>query len=1457
MTKQVSCTLAVAALLLAGAVAHAADLVTLSPENYEQYAPEGKEVEAIFGDYVLRNDKIVVVVGNPVLISGRSSGRWGKPSVKGAVIDLTLRGAQNDHLNAYYAAPVMYRPDAPQKQADFVDEALAWKEPGREPASGKRVTLRVPPYEQDSGKTLADLAALPPSRRPKPRTYVELSYTLEDGWDYVLVEAVYKNPTNKPAPRKLNTMLRVDGAWEMGTDLDARLFWVYNKWWGQAYGVLAEDHLITRAEGYGRHEQVLALPAGGKTTVTLAPGKEFRMVRRLIPGSNLFEVKAVARDILGVAQRTVRLTVTDPDGPVADADVTAAVGGRAYAAGRTDAKGELRFRIPKERCELRVETMGRRAKVVALDPGAGEKAGVTLDAASCVVAQITDGKGGPTPCKVEFRGTDGTPDPFFFPDSGEHLVRNLVYTHTGRFRQAVPPGNYWIVVTRGPEYEAVLRKVEVKAGAETQLKETLRRTVETPGWIAADFHNHSTVTAETNHFYVYPYNWNPSVDGDSHASQLGRVLNLLCDGIEFAPPTEHNTVSSYAPHLKALGAEHLLATCPGVGMTAGRRHTVTHQNAFPVIHKPGKQDGGALQRPEHIGQLQWLMKWDEGGDKLIQINVPLGDNLAVQRGMEVLDVRDLEPIVGLKPIKGRDNRILEWLELLRLGYRLPGVIGSGTFTNYHGSGGVRCYVKSPTDDPAKVQPLDVVREVRKGHVIMTTGPFLDVALRCRAGGKEVVGIPGDDVASTDGKATLEVGVRCPNWIQVDTVEVLLSGRPSDPPLRFERKKSEADQKEWREQIPLALKQDAFVIVVASGQGTNLRGPKGPEDAVQTHVAVSNPIYVDVGGNGFKPHSPLDDKTEGYIAWRRVPLAKPGAEPGQLRVTVRNRGTQEAHDVIALSPNPENCITVLGDKQREYTVAAGGEATMDFDVVLSDEWLARGLPAVTYSYIFRQNPTIRVNRSSVGQGRKAGSIRLLAHHHAAHLPPIKSVGQVATTLAQELVYPLKRRNTKLADLRFALAGEDLAVHFVVSDTALRQDKVVLEGSCVEVFGAMPKQKPIGQVFLVPQVGGSSARALQQVKGHVEPAPGVRLATKATPTGYELQALIPLALLPVEPGEETILLEFRAHAHVAGGRLMRATVFQSGAPDRDHLQFGTIRIADKVRVRLDALRPPVAKAGAEPARVRVTLKNRTGTQAQDEVSLDARPKGSVRTVGAPRVPYKLAAGEEKAVEFRMALADGFAGNAVEFYVPPSAHYEIARSPSLKVAVLADGAGRLKPLAALDDVAGALAGRRSYVVAGQDGKPLAQLRFAIAGDALALDAQVADKKVTRGRRLWDGSCVEAFGSLPGTTRIGQVFLVPKTAAKPAAVFGVAKGGQVPAAQAKVRTTPNAKGYAMQALIPLSLLALEETQDRFLVEFQVTVTQSVDAGGRAKVSRGTLFGSTRAYNDNSKYALVMMLDE
>jgi hypothetical protein len=57
--------------------------------------------------------------------------------------------------------------------------------------------------------------------------------------------------------------------------------------------------------------------------------------------------------------------------------------------------------------------------------------------------------------------------------------------------------------------------------------------------------------------------------------------------------------------------------------------------------------------------------------------------------------------------------------------------------------------------------------------------------------------------------------------------------------------------EFEREIPLKLTRDAHVIVIATGEKSQLGPFHGPY-AAQAPTAISNPIFVDIDGNGFDP-----------------------------------------------------------------------------------------------------------------------------------------------------------------------------------------------------------------------------------------------------------------------------------------------------------------------------------------------------------------------------------------------------------------------------------------------------------------------------------------------------------------------------------------------------------------------------------------------------------------------------
>jgi len=828
---------------------NAVELVRLSEANWDDFVPTGKEVDAIYGDWVLRNDQIIVVIANA--IEGRNANMTTQ-GVGGSVIDLTLRKQPNDLLGAYYPASGRklqlreiradgkMRFDAKQddKESQSADLPIS---------ANKQITLIFETVARDN----------------QPDILVQ--YQLDSGLSRSLrIESILSNPNEQPVSIDVKDKIRADGEFEYSSDELLNAFWVYDSWWEQAYGVIPEeaklalDHEKLKKNSHGRGTEwgyhVPSL-AGGK----LQPGDSVSIVRRLF----------VARDSLGIKEVTLLQTkedrvdalikVVDQNGPVSGARVDVLVGKEVYGSGRTSDQGEFSASAPGDgKCKLRITPPGRAATEHDLDLLAIHKIGKTIElpAPGTIVAHITNESGGPIPCKVGFYGKGGTPDPMFGPNTYIHGVKNLRYTATGDFRLAIEPGRYDVFISHGPEFDAVIREIEVISDQEVQLDAKLIRTVDTTGWLSAELHSHS------------------SPSGDNTSSQRGRVLNLLAEHLEFIPCTEHNRITTYDTHLDYFDATKLVLTCPGMELT-GRLLRVNHQNAFPLIHHPRIQDGGGPVvdfNPEV--QIERLAMWDGGSDKLVQTNHP---NLAQIFGdrdldgtpdegfkkmlgfMDVIEIHPLDKIfkqpTAYSTSSGETGSpVFHWMQLLNLGYRISGVVNTDAHYNFHGSGPLRNFIKSTTDNPAEAKVLDMCHAAEQGSLTMTNGPFMEVS----ASSSDSKGGPGDDLKS-DGQVSLSVRVQCPNWLDVNRVQVFVNGSP-DEKLNFTRRthpKMFADGVEkFNESIQIQLDKDAHLIVAAAGEGLQLGRVMGTAVGKRMPMTVSNPIYVDVDGDGFQANGDM-------------------------------------------------------------------------------------------------------------------------------------------------------------------------------------------------------------------------------------------------------------------------------------------------------------------------------------------------------------------------------------------------------------------------------------------------------------------------------------------------------------------------------------------------------------------------------------------------------------------------
>ncbi len=231
------------------------------------------------------------------------------------------------------------------------------------------------------------------------------------------VTTTYRNPGKKPVSVDLVDSIRADTSFDKSPDGVADLFWAYDKWFGQAYGVVAEDHAI-KGSSDARRSMLRYQDRDGKVAIRLEPGKSYELERRVIPGANLFDVRRVADQVAGRKRRDVRLTVKDSAGqPVGDADVVLEGDGKPVAWGRTERSRGPHARRAGEGGEA--DRVGPRSGLEGDDDRSGRRR--RTSASSCPSragssAQITDGEGRPIPCKVQFLGREGTESPDFGPD---------------------------------------------------------------------------------------------------------------------------------------------------------------------------------------------------------------------------------------------------------------------------------------------------------------------------------------------------------------------------------------------------------------------------------------------------------------------------------------------------------------------------------------------------------------------------------------------------------------------------------------------------------------------------------------------------------------------------------------------------------------------------------------------------------------------------------------------------------------------------------------------------------------------------------------------------------------------------------------------------------------------------------------------------------------------------------
>jgi hypothetical protein len=774
--------------------------------------PKGKEADGIIGDFVLLNDRIRALVSanlpmRKASFGGRQERRYPTP---GSLYDFDLAPGDNDQLT-------LFRPGALWREVSYV-----------------RIV--------SDGEDGAAVVEVVRTAAKGDGLYTRHEYRLEPGWQYLLITSTYRNESAKtqdisPLPlwRQFSQEWRIGGI-RIGdsTDpFDKRAFaWTFRV----AAGSTPPEGDV-RLDSGQEASFVVAVAVGD------SPLAAYGVLAALTSGTGVVEGRA-DDGVMPAAHASLLVQLDEKWLP-------------AY----TDASGRFAFHLPAGRYNAKLVDLGRPSvtRAFSVQQGISTRLDFSLPPASGLVFDIHDEAALPCPAKVQVIGVGGTPSPQFGPEIRARGCDNRYFSPGGRFTQPVPPGRYKIRITHGPEYDLFEQDVEVRPAAQVKIDATLRRTVDTRGWISADYHSHTTES------------------GDNYTGVEDRLISLAAENIEFAAATEHNRIFDWQPTVERLGLQKYLKTICGLELTAPTTAD-HHMNAFPLPPQPHRQDGGAppWQPDPRVNAITLRDIYGGGPNRWVHLNHPPVGQIFNDRdrdgipdggfkgleslidAMEVWSTEILNPDPSYTAIgadgkkEERENRTFGWLQLLNQGSRVWMIAVSDAHRVCSvGVGAWRTYVRSSTDEPDEIDPAEMIRSSKAGQMMITNGPFLTVTVG-----------DGQPIGSTVVKASsapieLKVKVQRPDWIEIDRVQILINGR-QDPRYNFNRKSQPEmfgrGPVAFEQTIAVDLRQDAHLIVVAAGEASDLTKGWGETAEGRMHpLAYTNPIFVDTDGNGFQPN----------------------------------------------------------------------------------------------------------------------------------------------------------------------------------------------------------------------------------------------------------------------------------------------------------------------------------------------------------------------------------------------------------------------------------------------------------------------------------------------------------------------------------------------------------------------------------------------------------------------------
>lgn len=410
-------------------------------------------------------------------------------------------------------------------------------------------------------------------------------------------------------------------------------------------------------------------------------------------------------------------------------------------------------------------------------------------------------------------------------------VGRLEFVERGTRAVALPPGTYTLVVSRGEEFSlATVEDVVVPAGDEVTAMATVRRQMDTTGWVSGDFHQHQRRSI------------------DSVVPNTDRVASNLGAGVDFMAPSDHDAVEDFGRIVDEMDVDDLLHAVRGSEISPAWGH----MNAFPLPYDSALQRFGAVplsrledRTPTRLSVPELIDTARELGARVVQINHPrhsdaLFDSAGYDPvlGPEFADEMtwpdDFESIEIVNDPAATCETMRDWFSLLSRGWRVAGVGNSDTHSLDNPAGWPRNYLVSPTDDPAELTDDIIMDAVLELAVSVSGGIFLDFPEGPTPGAT----VPLPD----EGPLALRIRAQTPEWADADVLIAYVNG------IELWRQPIDGGGAEalvdLDETVEIAgIDEDAYVVFFAYAEERHAVATPG-----RPVFGFTNPIFVDADGD---------------------------------------------------------------------------------------------------------------------------------------------------------------------------------------------------------------------------------------------------------------------------------------------------------------------------------------------------------------------------------------------------------------------------------------------------------------------------------------------------------------------------------------------------------------------------------------------------------------------------------